>query len=76
MSCMENWYGNAPVESVQDSLRNEMIRHQRYAGPANAESAIRQYSESLYHRQRRSSRLGQVSPASLAENLNKARPAA
>ena len=74
MSCKGNWYGNAPMESFWGSLKNEMVHHQRFATPAK--SAIKEYIGIFYNRQRRHSRLGYVSPASLAENFNKARPAA
>ena len=73
MSRKGNCYDNAPMESFWGSLKNEMIHHQRYATRANAESAIKEYIEIFYNRQRRHSRLGYVSPASFAENLGKRR---
>lgn len=76
MSRKGNCYDNAPMESFWGSLKNEMIHHQRYATRANAESAIREYIEIFYNRQRRHSRLGYVSPASFADNFNRARLAA
>jgi transposase InsO family protein len=48
-----------------------MIHHQRYATRANAQSAIKEYIEIFYNRQRRHSRLGYVSPAAFADNFNK-----
>ncbi|QYF93575.1 IS3 family transposase [Massilia sp. PAMC28688] len=69
MSRKGNCYDNALMESFWASLKNEMIHHQRYASRANAESAIKEYIEISYNRQRRHSRLGDVSPASFAENL-------
>jgi putative transposase len=71
MSRKGNCYDNAPMESFWGSLKNEMIHHQRYATRANAESAIKEYIEIFYNRQRRHSRLGYVSPASFAENFRK-----
>lgn len=47
-----------------------MIRHQRYATRADAESAIKEYIEIFYNRQRRHSRLGYISPAQFAENFS------
>jgi len=76
MSRKGNWYGNAPMESFWDSLENEVIHHQRFATRANAESAIKEYIEIFHNRQRRHSRLGYVLPVSLAENFDKAGPAA
>lgn len=71
MSRKGNCYDNAPMESFWGSLKNEMIHHQRYATRANAESAIKEYIEIFYNRQRRHSRLGYVSPASFAENYSR-----
>jgi transposase InsO family protein len=71
MSRKGNCYDNAPMESFWGSLKNEMIHHQRYATRANAESAIKEYIEIFYNRQRRHSRLGYVSPASFAENFSR-----
>jgi len=71
MSRKGNCYDNAPMESFWGSLKNEMIHHQRFATRANAESAIKEYIEIFYNRQRRHSRLGYVSPASFVENFRK-----
>ena len=71
MSRNGNCYDNAPMESFWGSLKNEIIHHQRYATRANAEAAIKEYTEIFYNRQRRHSRLGYVSPASFAEKFSK-----
>ena len=76
MSRKGNCYDNAPMESFWGSLKNEMIHHQKYATRANAESAIKEYIEIFYNRQRRHSRLGYVSPASFAESFRKSALAA
>jgi transposase InsO family protein len=76
MSGKGNCYDNAPMESFWGSLKNEMIHHQRYATRADAESAIKEYIEIFYNRQRRHSRIGYVSPACFAENFSKHRQAA
>ncbi|MCE3262383.1 MAG: hypothetical protein K0R43_1462, partial [Pseudoduganella sp.] len=52
MSRKGNCYDNAPMESFWGSLKNEMIHHQKYATRANAESAIKEYIEIFYNRQR------------------------
>lgn len=59
------------MESFWGSLKNEMTLHQRFAMRANAKSAIEEYIEIFYNRQRRHSRVGYVSPASFAENFKK-----
>jgi transposase InsO family protein len=64
------------MESFWGSMKNEMVHHQRYATPANAESAIKEYIEIFYNRQRRHSRLGNISPARFADKFNKAEQAA
>jgi transposase InsO family protein len=71
MSRKGNCYDNAPMESFWGSLKNEMIHHQRYATRANAEAAIKEYIEIFYNRQRRHSRLGNISPAAFADNFSK-----
>lgn len=58
------------MESFWGSLKNELIHHQKYATRADAESAITEYIEIFYNRQRRHSRLGYLSPASFAEKLS------
>ena len=71
MSRKGNCYDNAPMESFWGSLKNELIHHQRYATRDDAETAIKEYIEIFYNRQRRHSRLGYVSPAQFAENISK-----
>lgn len=71
MSRKGNCHDNAPMESFWGSLKNELIFHQRYATRADAESAIREYIEIFYNRQRRHSRLGYISPARFADNFSK-----
>lgn len=76
MSRKGNCYDNAPMESFWGSLKNELIHHQRYATRADAESAITEYIEIFYNRQRRHSRLGYLSPASFAEEFSRQKLAA
>jgi transposase InsO family protein len=68
MSRRGNCYDNAPMESFRGSRKNELVHHQRYATRADAKSAIQEYIESFYNRQRRHSRLGNVPPALFAES--------
>jgi len=76
MSRKGNCYDNAPMESFWGSLKNELIHHQHYATRADAQAAIQEYIESFYNRQRRHSRLGNMSPALFAENFNRQSQAA
>ena len=71
MSCKGNCYDNASLESFWESLKNELIHHQRSATKTNAEAAIKEYLEIFYNCQRRHSRLGYVSPAQFAESISK-----
>lgn len=63
MSRKGNCFGNAPVDSFWRALKNELVHHRRYAMRAEAETAIREYIEIFYNRQRRHSRLGNLDPA-------------
>lgn len=63
MSRRGNCYDNAPLESFWGSLKNELVHHHRFATRAQAQSAIQEYIEIFYNRQRRHSRLGNLAPA-------------
>jgi putative transposase len=76
MSRKGNCYDNAPMESFWGSLKNELIHHHRYATRADARTAIQEYIESFYNRQRRHSRLGYVPPALFAEKFSREQQAA
>ena len=45
--------------------KNELVHHHRFETRAEAKAAIQEYIEIFYNRQRRHSRLGNVSPAEL-----------
>ena len=49
------------------SLKTEMVHHQNFSTRAEAKSAIREYIEVFYNRQRRHSRLGYQSPVVFAK---------
>ncbi len=70
MSRQGNCYDNAPMESFWGSLKNERVHHRRFATRTEADSAIREYIEIFYNRQRRHSRLGYVAPAIFIQNLS------
>jgi putative transposase len=69
MSRRGNCFDNAPIESFWGSLKNELVHHCRYETRAEAEASIREYIEIFYNRQRRHSRLGNISPAVFAQNF-------
>jgi putative transposase len=67
MSRKGNCYDNAPMESFWGSLKNELVHHQQYQTRQRARDDITEYIEMFYNRQRRHSRLGDVSPAAFAK---------
>ena len=68
MSRAGNCYDNAPMESAFGTLKQELIHHERYATRRAARTAIFDYIETFYNRQRLHSSLDYVSP--LAFELN------
>jgi len=69
MSRKGNCFDNAPMESFWGSLKTELVHHRNFATRAEAESAIREYIEVFYNRQRRHSRLGYHAPVVFAKNF-------
>lgn len=69
MSRKGNCYDNAPMESFRGTLKNESLSHYRFKSRDEAISVIREYIEIFYNRQRRHSRLGNISPAAFRENI-------
>lgn len=63
MSRKGSCFDNAPIESFWGALKNELVHHHRFKTRAEAKAAIQEYIEIFYNRQRRHSRLGNVSPA-------------
>jgi transposase InsO family protein len=63
MSRRANCWDNAPMESFFASLKKELIHDAHFATRAQARTAIFEYLEVFYNRQRRHSSLGYVSPA-------------
>ncbi len=76
MSRKGNCYDNAPMESFWGTLKNELVHHRRYATREQARSEITEYIEIFYNRQRRHSRLGNLSPAAFAQQCSRQQPAA
>lgn len=56
-------YDNAPMESVWETLKQELLHHRRYGTRQEAIQDITEYIEVVYNRQRRQARLGFLSPA-------------
>ncbi|CSU21307.1 IS600 ORF2 [Shigella sonnei] len=63
-------YDNAPMESFWGTLKNESRSHYRFNNRDEAISVIREYIEIFYNRQRRHSRLGNISPAAFREKYH------
>ena len=76
MSRKGNCYDNAPMESFWGTLKNELVHHRRYATRAQARHEIAEYIELFYNRQRRHSRLGNLSPVAFAQQWARQQPAA
>lgn len=62
MSRKGDCFDNAVVESFFSTLKRELVYHQPYTTRNQARSAIFEYVEVFYNRQRRHSALGYVSP--------------
>ena len=63
MSGKGNCYDNAPSESFFGTLKTEMVYFEHFRTRAEAKSALFDYIEVFYNRQRRHSALGYLSPA-------------
>ncbi len=58
------------MESFWGTLKNESLSHYRFNNRDEAISVIREYIEIFYNRQRRHSRLGNISPAAFREKYH------
>jgi putative transposase len=76
MSRRGNCYDNAPMESFWGTLKNELVHHRRYETRAQATREITEYIEIFYNRQRRHSRLGNLSPAAFTQRFYQQQQAA
>ncbi|PQN31741.1 hypothetical protein C5K24_32475, partial [Shigella boydii] len=70
MSRKGHCYDNALMESFWGTLKNESLSHYRFNNRDEAISVIREYIEIFYNRQRRHSRLGNISPAAFREKYH------
>ena len=76
MSRRGNCYDNAPMESFWGTLKNELVHHRRYETRRHAQREITEYIEIFYNRQRRHSRLGNLSPAAFTQQFYRQQQAA
>ena len=76
MSRRGNCYDNAPMESFWGTLKNELVHHRRYETRAQAIVEITEYIDIFYNRQRRHSRLGNLSPAVFTQQFYRQQQAA
>jgi putative transposase len=76
MSRRGNCYDNAPMESFWGTLKNELVHQRRYETRAQARQELAEYIEVFYNRQRRHSRLGNLSPTAFAQQWARQQPAA
>ena len=67
MSRLGNCYDNAVMESFFHSLKVEQVHHDDYRTRAEARSAIFDYIEIFYNRQRKHSSIGYLSPVAFEE---------
>jgi transposase InsO family protein len=70
MSRCGNCYDNAVVESFFGTLKREFVHEQRWESAAQARSALFEWIEVFYNRQRRHSSLGYLSPESFEARIN------
>ena len=76
MSRRGNCYDNAPMESFWGTLKNELVHHRRYETREQARREITEYIDIFYNRQRRHSRLGNLSPAAFTQQFYRRQQAA
>ena len=70
MSRKGNCYDNAAMESFWSTLKEELVHRTRFASRAQAASAIFDYIETFYNRERLHSALGYLSPVEFETQIN------
>jgi transposase InsO family protein len=70
-----NCLDNAPMESFFSSLKTELVHRTRFATRREARSAIFEYIEIFYNRQRRHSSIGYRTPAQARLDITMAQAA-
>ena len=76
MSRKGNCYDNAPMESFFATFKTELVYQQRFTTREEARSAIFEYIEVFYNRQRRHASIGNLAPAEFERRYHAARMAA
>jgi putative transposase len=69
MGCRKDAYDNAVAETFFATLKKELVNRRTWPSRLELQSAVFEYIEAFYNRQRRHSALGMLSPA-LNEQLN------
>lgn len=72
MGAVGTAYDNAVAESFFSTLKRELVHRVRFATRAQARSAIFEFIEVFYNRQRRHSTIGMVSPAEFEKDYARA----
>jgi putative transposase len=67
MSGKGDCWDNAPMESFWGTLKNELVRHQKFKTRLQAKQEITEYIEIFYNRQRKQEKLGYLSPAEFTQ---------
>ena len=70
MSRRGNCYDNAAMESFWSTLKEELVHRRSFASRAEAASAIFDYIETFYNRERLHSALGFMSPVEFEKQIN------
>ena len=70
MSRRGNCYDNAAMESFWSTLKEELVHRRAFASRAEAASAIFDYIETFYNRERLHSALGFMSPVEFEKHIN------
>src|SRR5262249_31069076 len=74
MSGVAQCWDNAPVKSFFATLKKELVHHGRYTTRQEARASIFEYIEAFYHRVRRHSSLGFLSPGDFERSHNPNHP--
>jgi transposase InsO family protein len=76
VGCPGTCWDNAVAESFFATLKTELLHRQRWATRQQARTAIFEYIEAFYNRQRRHSTLGYLSPAEFEDRYHRQATAA
>ena len=71
MSRKGNCWDNSVVESFFNTIKTELIYHEKYLTKASAKQSIFQYIEVYYNRIRRHSTIGLIAPMEFENQLER-----